>query len=109
MNLQTGTQFKKDNTDYDWAEECRTKGGLNLEAAIFLMNKVKSDFEKMEGVLYGAMTWDINTEPIEIEDTKCLHDLCVRERVKGSKFCNECIQLPTKECNHCLKMGDDKS
>jgi hypothetical protein len=96
-------KFKKDNKEFDWAEECRTKGGLNLEAAVFLMNKVKADFEKMESVLYGAMTWDIRREPVDIEDKKCSHDLCIREREKGSKFCNACIQLSTKECNYCKK------
>jgi hypothetical protein len=104
MEIQSDpVKFKKDNAEFDWAEECRTKGGLNLEAAAFLMNKVKSDFEKMEGVLYGAMTWDLNKEPKEVEDTKCSHDLCVRERVKSSKYCNACIQLPTKQCNYCKK------
>jgi len=94
-------KFKKDNTNCDWSEKCRTKGELNMEAAEFLFSKTKSDFEKMQSVLYGAMTWDINKEPKEVEDTKCSHDLCVRQREKSSKYCNKCIQLPTKECNFC--------
>lgn len=101
-------KFKRDNTNSDWFEECRTKGGFNIENAEFLLNKVKADFEKMEEVLYSAMTFDLTKEPKEVEDTKCSHDLCVRERVKGSKFCNACIQLSTKECNYCKKASDVK-
>ncbi len=32
---------------------------------------------------------------------KCEHDACKRERAIGSKYCDECIQLPAKECNFC--------
>lgn len=32
---------------------------------------------------------------------KCSHDACNRERESGSSYCNQCIQLPTKECNCC--------
>jgi len=97
-------KFKKDNSDSDWAEECRTKGGLNLENAEVMFNKTKDDFYKMERALYGAMTWDLTKEPKEIGDTKCSHDLCARERAKGSRYCDKCIRLTTKQCNHC-KIG----
>lgn len=94
-------KFKKDNSDSDWAEECRTKGGLNLENAEVMFNKTKDDFDKMERALYGAMTWDLTKEPKDIPDTKCSHDLCVRDKKTGSKYCKWCIQLPTKQCNYC--------
>ena len=96
-------KFKKDNCDSDWAEECRTKGGLNLEAAEVLFNKCKADFEKMESVLYGATTWDLSKEPKDVPDTKCSHDLCMRDKEQGSKYCKYCIQLSTKECTRCKK------
>ena len=94
-------KFKKDNENSDWAEECRTKGGLNIENAEFLFKKIQADFEKMQDVLYNAMAFDINKEPKDPIETKCSHDLCSREREKGSKFCNKCIQLSTKQCNYC--------
>lgn len=33
--------------------------------------------------------------------TKCDHDLCLLEAETDSKYCKNCIQLPTKECNLC--------
>lgn len=39
---------------------------------------------------------------------KCCHDVCIRDRVKGSKYCDQCIQLLTKECNYCRKEEDTK-
>jgi len=36
--------------------------------------------------------------------TKCAHDLCIRNAVEGSKYCDQCIQLSTKECNYCELM-----
>jgi hypothetical protein len=96
-------KFKKDNTGSDWAEECRTKGGLNLEAAEVLFKKCKADFEQMEGVLWGATTWDITKEPKDTPNTKCSHDLCIRDKEPGSQYCKYCIRLPTKECNRCKK------
>jgi hypothetical protein len=32
---------------------------------------------------------------------KCSHDLCTRDAIEGSQYCHYCIQLPTRECNHC--------
>ena len=94
-------KFKKDNKDSDWSEECRTKGGLNIDNAAFLFKKTKADFEKMQDVLFNAMAFDIHKEPKELVETKCSHDLCIRDRIEGSKFCGKCIQLSTVECNYC--------
>jgi hypothetical protein len=33
--------------------------------------------------------------------TKCAHDLCIRNAADGSKYCDQCIQLSTRECNYC--------
>jgi hypothetical protein len=33
--------------------------------------------------------------------TKCAHDLCMRNAEEGSKYCDQCIQLSTRECNYC--------
>lgn len=31
---------------------------------------------------------------------KCKHDACLREATVNG-YCNKCIQLPTRECEHC--------
>jgi hypothetical protein len=94
-------KFKKDNSKDAWYTELTTERKFNIENAEFLLNKTQTAFEKMEEVLYNAMTFDIDREPKEEIDTKCSHWLCTRERENGSKYCDQCVQLPTKQCNHC--------
>lgn len=99
-------KYKCDNEQFDWAEECRTKGGLNIEHSEILLKKVKKAFEEMRYVLFNARAYDFKAEPED--DVKCAHDLCVRSAGKDSKYCNKCIQLSTKECNYCKKASDVK-
>lgn len=35
------------------------------------------------------------------KEEKCNHDQCIRKK-ECSGFCDECIQLPSKICNHCV-------
>jgi hypothetical protein len=94
-------RYKRDNEEFDWAEECRTVGGLNIEHAEILLKKSKKAFEDMAYVLFNARAYDFKAEPED--DVKCAHDLCIRTAEKDSKYCNKCIQLSTKECNYCKK------
>jgi hypothetical protein len=57
----------------------------------------------MSDILYAAHQFDLNAEPKDPIEMKCSHDLCTRNRVGNSKFCDKCIQLSTTECNYCKK------
>lgn len=96
------SKYKRNNSDDLWAKE-NIKDGFNIENAEFLYQKVKSDVEKMHAVLWQARYFDIHAEPMEPEDRKCSHKLCTRDRIHGSDYCSECVQLSTKQCNFCKK------
>jgi hypothetical protein len=98
--VKTGSKYDEFWKKCKDSDEERRKT-YNMENAEHLVKKCKSEFEKMENVLFHAAWYDVNQDPITKEDTKCSHDKCKRERVKDSKYCDECIQLPTKECNFC--------
>lgn len=96
-------RFKQDNADNSWAKEC-VKDGCNIEHADILYKKLQRDMESMHKILWQARYFDIKAEPDEVNDTKCSHDLCIRNRVDGSEYCDKCVQLPTKQCNFCEKV-----
>ncbi|MFA5247897.1 MAG: hypothetical protein WCX79_00485 [Candidatus Paceibacterota bacterium] len=93
-------KYKRDNTEDSWAKEC-CKDGYNMENAEVLLTKCQKAFKQMEEVLYQARYFDVNAEPKISDITKCAHKKCTRNAAEGSKFCDQCIQLPTKECNYC--------
>lgn len=82
---------------------CRTTDGYNIENAQYLLGKLKEAYEKMEAVLFQARYFDIRAEPVDNAPKKCDHNACTRMAVKGSSFCNQCIQLNAHECNFCGK------
>jgi hypothetical protein len=95
-------RFKRDNADNSWAKEC-VNDGLNIEHADTLYRKLKTDMDNMHKVLWQARYFDIHAEVEEPVDTKCSHKVCTRQKVEGSDYCNQCVQLNTKECNFCKK------
>ena len=36
------------------------------------------------------------------KEEKCNHEKCIRKKEGSSGFCDECIHLPSKICNHCV-------
>lgn len=36
--------------------------------------------------------------------TKCAHNICIRNVAEGNKYCDQCIQIPARECNYCALM-----
>jgi hypothetical protein len=85
---------------HDTDEEDRNTK-YNLKNGDHLLKKCKSEFKKMEDVMFRAAWYDVEQDPIDPTDTKCSHNKCNRERAKGSEYCDKCVQLPTKECNFC--------
>jgi hypothetical protein len=59
---------------------------------------------------YPVCGVDVRPELMVFRMTKCSHDLCLNEAEPGSQYCNECIQLPTRECNFChlAEMTDNR-
>jgi hypothetical protein len=99
------TRFKRDNANDSWAKEC-VNDGCNIEHADVLYRKLQKDMENMHKVLWQARYFDIHAEVEEPVDTKCSHTVCTRQKEEGSNYCNQCIQLNTKECNFCEKLED---
>ena len=95
-------KYKRNNSDDSWAQE-NIKDGFSIENAEVLYKKVKSDVEKMHAVLWQARYFDIHAEVEDTVDTKCSHTVCTRQKSEGSDYCNQCVQLNTKECNFCKK------
>jgi len=99
----TNTQFDafyKQCHDFD--QECRTTRGYNIEHAHELLSRVNKAYDDMKSVIFQSRYFDVKAEPTVSE--KCSHWNCNRIAEPGSKFCNKCIQLNTKQCNFC---GDD--